>query len=414
MTAVLDNPGSRVQASCRGEGQKVELPSSPDPLPASDDSHLALRRRFKTFVASNVEPFAEQWDREQKLPDTILELLAQSGYLGCSVPIEYGGKGWDVVSFGLLCEALGRGSPALADILTIQAMVSMTLLKWGTPEQRNSWLPPLARGELIAAFALTEAGAGSATHAMTTEFVREREGGPLILNGSKKWISGAQFADVFLVFGTLGGSPTACLVPRAAAGLRITPITDLMGFRAAGLGELHFRNVVVPAAGMVGKPGFALSHVAPVGLHHGRISTACSALGLLRGCLEESVAHASRRKLGNRPVGELGMVRSLLARMGTDLEAARLLCRAACRAEDEHLPEAFEKALMAKYFTSRAAVRAASDAVQIHGASGCHGSSPVSRCYRDAKIMEIIEGTTQVHEDLLGRILVDQAARLAD
>lgn len=414
MTNVLDNPGSGLAANGRGPKLKVELPAQPETNPASGDSHQERHRQFKAFVAANVEPLAEQWDREQKLPDAILGMLAQSGYFGCSLPVEYGGKGWDAVSFGLLCEALGRSSPALADILTIQAMVSMTLLKWGTPEQRNTWLPPLARGEMIGAFALTEAGAGSATHAMTTEFIRNHESGSLILNGSKKWISGAQFADVFLVFGTLGGSPMVCLVPREAAGLQITPITDLLGFRAAGLGELHFRNVAVPATGMIGRPGFALSHVAPVGLHHGRISTACSALGLLRGCLEESVAHASRRKLGNRMVGDLGMIRSLLASMGTDLEAAALLCRAACRAEDEHLPEAFEKALMAKYFTSRAAVRAAADAVQIHGASGCHGSSPVSRFYRDAKILEIIEGTTQVHEDLLGRMLVAQAARLAD
>jgi alkylation response protein AidB-like acyl-CoA dehydrogenase len=184
-----------------------------------------------------------------------------------------------------------------------------------------------------------------------------------------------------------------------------------MGFRAAGLAEIHFNDVEVPSANLVGKPGFALSHVAPVGLHYGRISTACSALGLLGGCFEESIAHAAVRKVGDRTMGDIGMIRSLIARMGTDLEAARFLCHNACRAEDDHLPEAFEKTLMAKYFTSRAAVRAASDAVQIRGASGCHGSAPVSRYYRDAKIMEIIEGTTQIHEDILGKIFVDQAGR---
>ena len=128
----------------------------------------------------------------------------------------------------------------------------------------------------------------------------------------------------------------------------------------------------------------------------------------MRGCFEESVAYAAQRRIGATAVGELGMIRSLIARMGTDLEAGALLCHAACRAQDERLPQVFEKALMAKYFSSRAAVRAASDAVQIRGASGCHGSSPVSRYYRDAKIMEIIEGTTQVHEDILGRLFVGQ------
>jgi alkylation response protein AidB-like acyl-CoA dehydrogenase len=231
----------------------------------------------------------------------------------------------------------------------------------------------------------------------------------LTLNGSKKWISCGQFAAVFLVFGTLGNRSVACLVPRDSPGLHVEPITDLLGFRAAGLAQLHFDDVPVPAANVVGKAGFALSHVAPVGLHYGRISTACSALGLLRGCFEESVAYASRRKIGDTTVGDLGMVRSLIARMGTDLEAGRFLCHSACRAEDEHRPEAFERSLVAKYFTSRAVVRAASDAVQILGAAGCHGSSAVSRYYRDAKIMEIIEGTTQIHEDVLGKMFVDRA-----
>jgi len=304
---------------------------------------------------------------------------------------------------------LGRGSSALTGVLTVQAMVSMALLKWGTKEQKGNWLPALARGETIAAFALTEPGAGSDIQALATECVPE--GDHLILNGRKKWISCAQFAGLFLVFGKLGQQPVACLVPRDTPGLHVEPIRDMMGFRAAGLAELHFHDVKVPSANLVGKPGFALSHVASVGLHYGRISTACSAVGLLRGCVEESIAYAAARTVGAKTVGDIGMIRSLLARMGTDLEAGRLLCHSACRAEDDRLPEVYEKTLMAKYFASRAAVRAASDAVQIRGASGAHSASPVSRYYRDAKLMEIIEGTTQVHEDILGKMCVDRAGR---
>jgi alkylation response protein AidB-like acyl-CoA dehydrogenase len=170
--------------------------------------------------------------------------------------------------------------------------------------------------------------------------------------------------------------------------------------------------VDVAPVNVIGKPGFALSHVAPVGLQYGRISTAWSALGLLRGCFEESIVYAARRRIGERMLGDIGMIRSLIARMGTDLAAGSFLCHNACLAEEAHLPEAFEKTLVAKYFTSKAAVAAASDAVQIRGASGCHASSPVSRYYRDAKIMEIIEGTTQIHEDMLGKMFVDQARSL--
>ncbi len=367
---------------------------------------------FKTFVNQNVEPFAEKWDREQRLPESVIALLAKLGYLGCSLPTQNGGHGWDTITFGLLNEALGRGSSSLNGVLTVQTMVSKALLKWGSVEQIRKWIPMLAQGEIIGAFALTEPGGGSDIHSLVTEFTDSR-GDSLVLNGAKKWISCGQFASasLFLVFGKLGDRSLACLVPRETPGLEVEPIHDLMGFRAAGLAKLTFNNVEVPPANVVGKPGFALSHIAPVGLHYGRISTACSALGLLRGCFEESVTWAATRKIGNQPLGDIGMIRSLIAEMGTDLEAGSFLCHSACRAADENLPEAFEKALMAKYFTSRAAVRAASDAVQIQGAAGCHASSSVSRFYRDAKIMEIIEGTTQIHEHLLGGIFLGQVRR---
>jgi glutaryl-CoA dehydrogenase (non-decarboxylating) len=372
------------------------------------EQQKARHEEFKDFVRLEIEPFAEAWDREQKLPDSVISNLASRGYLGCSVPTDYGGRGWDTVTFGLLNEALGRGSPALANVLTVQTMVSMVLLKWGTPEQRRKWLPPLAAGEMIGAFALTEPNAGSDLESLTTTFRRSPGGESLTLNGTKKWISAAQFASLFLVFGKVGEHAAACVVPRNAPGVHIEPISDLMGFRAAGLAQVRFEDVKVQAASLIAKPGFALSHVAPVGLHYGRISTACSALGLLRACFEESTNYASTRKVGDKSVGDFGMIRALIARMGADLEAACLLCCSACRVEDDHLPGAFAKTLIAKYFTAQAAVRAASDAVQIRGASGCHGSSAVSRYYRDAKIMEIIEGTTQIHEDLLGKIFVDQ------
>jgi alkylation response protein AidB-like acyl-CoA dehydrogenase len=374
------------------------------------DRQESRQEEFRAFVALNVEPCAEQWDREQRIPDSAISLLAKSGYLGCSVPPEFGGLGWDAATFGLLHEAFGKGSSSLTGVLTVQAMVSMALLKWGTAELKRKWIPLLATGDMIGAFALTEAGVGSDIQSLTTMFAAQ--GDHFILNGSKKWISCAQFAGVFLVFGKLDERPMACLVPRNSPGLTVTPIRDLMGFRAAGLGEIHFNDVAVRSDNCIGKPGYALSHVAPVGLQYGRISTACSALGLLRGCLEASTAYVVERKIGGRAVGEFGMIRSLIARMGTDLEAGRLLCYAACQAQNDQLPEAFTKALMAKYFTSKAAATAASDAVQIRGASGCHGSSPVSRYYRDAKIMEIIEGTTQIHEELLGKILVGQTGRL--
>lgn len=365
---------------------------------------------FKAFAAAEVAPCAGQWDRDERLPKAALSALAARGYLTWSIPPEYGGKGADVVTLGLLHEALGKESSSLTGVLTVQSMVSMALLKWGTGEQKRRWLPAIASGDAIGAFALTEPGAGSSLRNLETALTRDGRNGDFVLHGAKRWISCGQFADVFLVFGMHEQQSVACLVPRNAPGVRVEPLSDLMGFRAAGLAELHFDNVPVPQADVVGKVGFALSHVVPVGLHYGRISTACSALGLLRGCFEASVAHAASRRIGDGVVGDLGMARTLIARMGTALEAGRLLCHNACRAEDEHRPEVFQLILLAKYFTSQAAVHAASDAVQIFGALGVHHASPVSRYYRDAKIMEIIEGTTQVHEDILGKMFIGQRA----
>jgi alkylation response protein AidB-like acyl-CoA dehydrogenase len=369
---------------------------------------------FKHSVCLNVERLAQQWDGDERLPNDVVAQLGKAGYLGAMLPPEFGGQGWDAVTFGLLNEALGKGSASLTSVVTVQAMVSMAILKWGSDAQKQQWLPRLAKGETIGAFALTEPGAGSATQSLRTRLAPNAAGESLVLNGEKKWITCAQLAGVFLVFGNLGRQSVACLVPRETAGLTIEPIAGLLGFRAAGLAKLTFDDVEVPSANVVGKPGFALSHVAPIGLQYGRISTAHSGLGLLRGCFEESIAYAAARTVGDKTVGEHGMIRSLIARMGTDLAAGAFLCHNACRSEDLRRPEAFEHALIAKYFTSRAAVEAASNAVQIRGAAGCHESSAVSRYYRDAKIMEIIEGTTQIHEALLGKIFVGRAGQVGN
>lgn len=364
---------------------------------------------FQQFVKTSVEPEAHRWDSQGEIPADVISELARRGYLGSTIPSEYGGQGWDYVTFVLLNEAFGRGYSSLTGMITVQTMVASTLLKWGSAKQRSQWIERLAKGETIAAFALTEPNVGSAIQSIETTFTQDGDG--YVLNGCKRWITGGQIADLFLVFGRMADRSMACLVSKDTPGFLITPIDTMLGFRAARLAQLDFSGVKVSAEDLVGKPGFALSHVAPIGLHYGRLSTASSALGLLRACFEESIAYSSARKISGRTIGEEGMIRSLIAQMGADLQAANLLCYSAGKAEDGHLPEAYEKTMLAKYFTSRAAVRAASNAVQIRGASGCHESSPVARLYRDAKIMEIIEGTTQIHEQVLGRIFIQKAPK---
>ncbi len=364
---------------------------------------------FKKFVKEEIKPFASAWDVQEEIPREFIKSMSKKGYLGSFIPKEFRGQGWDIVTFGLLNEAVGRGTAALTDLLTIQAMVSITLLRWGTQQQKSEWLESLATGEVLAAFALTEPGMGSDTQAIQTKFTND--GDNYRLNGNKRWISYGQTADLFLIFGKIEDKSLACLLPKDSPGLEIKPIRNMMGFRAAKMAQLNLNNIEIPAGNIVGKPGFALSMIAPIGLQYGRISTSCSALGLLRACYEESITYASQRKVSGRPIGDQGMVRTIIARMGTELQAASLLCYSACKAEDDHLPEAFEKVLMAKYFASKAAVKAASDAVQLRGASGCNESSPVARYYRDSKIMEIIEGTTQIHERILAKSFLDKAPK---
>ncbi len=370
----------------------------------------ARRAEVRAFVAQYVEPAAADWERAQSVPREMVKLLGERGYLGTNLPREHGGQGWDVVSFGLLNEALGRVSSSLTSYVTVQSMVSMALLKWGSAEQKSTWLPRLASGQIIGSFAMTEPGTGSDLNAFKSEYTRR--GQSLILNGCKRWITCGQVSEIFLIFGKLEGQSVACLVPRNTPGFTVEPIRELIGFRAAGLAQLTFKEVEVPLTAIVGKAGFGISHVLPVGMQYGRISTACSALGIMRGCFEESVAYATQRRIGEHSLGELGLMRRLIARMGSDVEAGNFLCHNACRTEQERAPESFETALVAKYFTSLAAVRAASDAVQLRGAAGCHESSLTARHYGGAKIMEIIEGTTQVHEDLLGKMYLGQAGSL--
>lgn len=368
---------------------------------------IELYESFKAFVLRNIIPKAASWDSSESIPKDLIDQMTKEGYLGSIVPEKYNGRSWDFVTFGLLNEAFGRGSSSLTDLITVQTMVETTLMKWGTENQRKQWLPLLAGGEIIGAYAMTEPTAGSDLQGMKTVFSKKQD--RYVISGIKKWISFGEIADLFIVFGKLDGAPIAGLVSRRTPGVEVTSIKNMMGFKAGHLAQISFNGVEITEENILGKPGFAFSYIAPYGLHYGRISTACSACGLLRACFEESLSYVTQREVSGAKLAEKGMVRQMIAEMGVDLEATTQLCINACRAEDSHAPESIDKTLIAKYFSSRAVVRAASDAVQLRGASGCHEGHPVARYYRDAKIMEIIEGTTQIHQDILGRKFIKKA-----
>jgi len=372
--------------------------------PLLTEDHKTRYHGFCEFVREHVAPHAAEWDKNQAVPREVIDLCSKAGFVGGIIPKEFGGGGWDAVTFGLFNEAVGAASSSLCALFTVQTMVGTILAKWGTPDQQNKYLAPMAKGDMIASFAMTEPNVGSDIQSVETTFTPQEQGEGYLLNGTKKWITYSGAADIFLVFGKdKENNSMASIVRSDAPGVTVVPLKDMLGFRGAYLSRLEFNNVEIRPGDLVGKPGLVMKYVAPYGLHYGRMSTAWHSAGLLRACVETAAAYASERRQFGRPIMDHGMIRQIITDMGVDLEAAQHLCLGASAADDSHAPGAIEKTLIAKYFASRAAVRAAADTIQVMGAAGCHEENPAARYYRNSKIMEIIEGTSQIHQDILGK-----------
>ncbi|MFD6966943.1 acyl-CoA dehydrogenase family protein [Streptomyces sp. NPDC059979] len=352
---------------------------------------------------------AADWERTGDFPDEVVRWCADQGLLGASLPAEWGGGGVSALETGLMHEALGGVSASLASLVNVHGMAAHTIAKWGTEDQWAGIMPALAKGERLAAVCMTEPQAGSDLSLLTSELA-EREG-RLVLNGTKVFITFGAMADVFLVFAQRAGQSVACVVERGTPGLRTEPMEDLLGLRAARLARVEFEDCEVSPENVVGRDGFGVSVLAPVALEHGRHAVAWMAVGMLRSVFEAAAAFAAERRAFGATLIEHGQIQTLITRMGTDLEASRLLCVAASRAMDAGDPAMTDRVLMAKYFACRALEEHASQAVQILGSSGVLGAGVAARAYRDAKVLNIIEGTGQIIERMLAPRLVRAAAR---
>lgn len=364
-------------------------------------SQREAQEKFRDFVQSEVVPQADRFDREEKVSAEIIQRIAQRGYLGASVPAQYGGMGLSMVTCGLLHEEFGSGCSSLRSLLTVHGMVCHTLHKWGSKAQKEHLLPLLARGELIAAFGLTEPEAGSDAGSIETS-AQEVDGGYL-LNGRKKWITFGQIADLFLVFARCERGPAAFLLPRETPGLKITPIQGMLGVRASMLAQLDLDDCKVPKDNLVGRVGFGVSYLASSALSYGRYSVAWGCVGIAQACLDACFNYIGQRRQFGLYLKDHQLIQQMMTEMITGIKAARLLCLQAGYAKDEGEPEEIMEAMIAKYFAARLANQAARDAVQIHGANGCCSDFPVQRYLRDAKIMEIIEGSTQIQQITIAR-----------
>ncbi|RKN04862.1 acyl-CoA dehydrogenase family protein [Streptomyces radicis] len=349
------------------------------------------------FAAASRDAAAD-WDREGRVPDGVRRDLAATGLLAADLPPAYGGAGLTPAEVGEAAAHLGGVCSALRGLLTVQSMVAAALARWGTRGQRAHWLPALAEGTLTAGFAATEEGAGSALGEVETTVDETAGGAALTVTGRKKWITFGQDADVLLVLGRTGGKPAAVLVETDRPGVTREPVRGQLGMRAAGIAHLTLDAVRVPADHRIAPPGAGLSHVAATALDHGRFTVAWGCVGMAEACVADAAAHAATRVQGGVPLGGHQAVGALLARIAVDAAAARELAARAARFRAGGQGRGVTETIVAKYAAADAAARAGRDAVQILGAAGCASDSRVGRHYRDAKIMEIIEGAQQVSE----------------
>lgn len=365
----------------------------------------AVRRLAREFTEREIAPYAADWDRAESVDRSIVRKLGDLGFLGLTVPEQYGGSGGDHLAYALVTEELGRGDSAVRGIVSVSlGLVAKTIAAWGTEEQKQAWLPRLCSGEALGCFGLTEPDTGSDAGNLTTRATRE--GDEYVLRGSKMFITNGTWADVVLLFARTNDEPghrgvSAFLVPADSPGLTRREIHGKLGLRGQATAELALDGVRVPAGAMLGPEGKGFS-VAMSALAKGRMSVAAGCVGIAQAALDAAVGYAGRREQFGKPIARHQLVQELIADISVDVDAARLLTWRVADLIDRGKPFATE-ASTAKLFASEAAVRAASNALQVHGGYGYIDEYPAGKLLRDARVMTLYEGTSQIQKLLIGR-----------
>ncbi len=372
----------------------------------------AVRRLARDFVDREVAPHAAAWDRAEKVDRAVVKKLAGLGFLGLTVPEEYGGSGGDHLSYVLVTEELGRGDSSVRGIVSVSlGLVAKTIATWGDEHQKRHWLPRLTSGEALGCFGLTEPGTGSDAASLATRAVRDGDG--FVIDGAKMFITNGTWADVVLLFARTGDAPghhgiSAFLVPADSPGLERREIHGKLGLRGQATAELVFDGVRVPASAMLGPEGKGFS-VAMSALAKGRMSVAAGCVGIARAALEAALGYAGQREQFGGPLARHQLVQELLSDIAVDVDAARLLTWRVADLIDRGEPFA-TAASQAKLFASEAAVRAANNALQVFGGYGYIDEYPVGKLLRDARVMTLYEGTSQIQKLLIGRALTGVSA----
>lgn len=368
------------------------------------DEQRAFQGVAREFLDREVVPHRTEWDRRESVDTAIVPELGKLGFFGLTFPDEYGGLGGDYVTYCLAMEELGRADSSIRGIVSVSAgLFGKSVLAAGTEEQKQAWLPRICSGEALGCFGLTEPDTGSDAGNLTTR--ARRDGSDYLISGQKIFITNGTWADVCIVFARTGGpgpkGVSAFLVPTDSPGFERREIKGKLGLRGQATAELFLTDVRVPESARLGAEGEGF-RIAMQTLDKGRVSVAAGCTGIVQGCLEEVVRYTTERRQFGRPIASFQLVQDIIAQISVDADAARLLTWRAADLVDRG--ESFGTAASkAKYYASEAAVRAANSGLQAFGGYGYIDEYPMQKYLRDARVMTLYEGTSQVQKLLIGR-----------
>ena len=375
------------------------------------EDHLAVQDAVRSFVQAEIAPHAAAWDKSHQFPKAQLRGLAALGCYGVAVPAEWDGAGLDYLALALIIEEVAAGDGATSTVVSVNnCPVCSILMAFGDADQKERFLKPLARGDMLGAFCLTEPHVGSEAGGLKTTAVRLRDDGRdhYVLNGVKQFITSGKNGDVAIVMAVTDKAAgkkgiSAFIVPTATPGYRVVRIEDKLGQHASDTAQILFDNCRIPAEYLIGEEGMGLK-IALSGLEGGRIGIASQAVGMARAAFDAALAYSKDRSSFGQPIFQHQAVQFKLADMATQIEAARQLIWHAAALKDAAKP-CLKEAAMAKLFASEMAERVCSSAIQVFGGYGYVSDFPVERIYRDVRVCQIYEGTSEVQKSLIGRAL---------
>lgn len=365
---------------------------------------IDLIAKAKRINDEYVIPQASEMDRSSRFDMSLFEILAEAGALGMNIKKEFGGTQLTPSEMGLLHEEYGAGYLSVENALTVFCMVSEVLQRSGSEQQKLKYLNCLATGKRIGAFALTEEVNGSNFSHVKTRLIENN--GIYRLTGIKKWITLGEIADFFIVFARFNENYAICIIDENDQGFSRAPIKDTLGLKANMLAELRFDECIVPSDRIICTGGIKPKLAIMSALNLARFTTACGAVGLAKVCCKEAFNYARNRQCGNENIGEFQLVKKMMTEMHASTQSAKLICRYAADVMEKQNHKSLLPILTAKYVASKTAVEVSNKAVQIFAAKGTSNECAIERLYRDARILEIVEGTTQIHEILIGSELM--------